>query len=275
MTESEVRRSRVLREAAPRQSRRLGRAFSRRPDSPLADVIRALHACQSVIDRRARQAARVLLRLERANIHEQVGYASSIELAESLLRECPLLAVVLDLEARPRRCSDIPPRLLPQSIPEPSLLRLEPIPGSAPLSSFDLPVSEVPGTSPTFRPPSDSLPPRPSVRVLLCRQTSQSASAFGRLAVARLRLRELDLGAASACARARLLLARIERQRLFAECSYPSFEEFLLRGVGPNPVFASLLMAPLPVAEPSSKRQEASATDDPPSTSKTRVASRD
>jgi hypothetical protein len=67
------------------------------------------------------------------------------------------------------------------------------------------------------------------------RKTKALKSMAGALA----RMRELDVTVQRAALNARDVFAAIEAERLYEECGYLSFEEFLERALGPSPVLAA------------------------------------
>ena len=67
----------------------------------------------------------------------------------------------------------------------------------------------------------------------------RKTKALKSMATALARLRELDVAVQDAALAASEVFEAIEAERLFEECGYLSFEEFLERALGPSPVLAS------------------------------------
>ncbi len=70
---------------------------------------------------------------------------------------------------------------------------------------------------------------------------SRRTQALESVAQALVQLRGLDVAIHRAALSARATLGAIESDRLFEECGYPSFEEFLERALGPSPVLAAAM----------------------------------
>ena len=102
--------------------------------------------------------------------------------------------------------------------------------------------------TPVLRAMRDAVPPSatPSAKLSVAKRDPADArarqtKALTSIARALDRLRGLDGEIYQCAAAARTTLSAIEGMRIFDECGYASFEEFLERAVGPSPILASVV----------------------------------